>query len=194
MKALVCILSALSVGGLRVCGTEEPSDPSVATNAVPAAAAPGPTSAQHGGTMVMAGQYPVEVVPHASGEVYAYVQGGLAQPQQAEVTVTVPVEGGAPRPVRMRWNRRELRYEARVQGVVIVPGPVVVDIIVGPEHAHGELVIVQVAPAIVVDVHVDHPHDYVVIHQHGKHRKHRKHHGHGRHETVEVHVGGGVRY
>ncbi len=188
MRIVLVTLASFSLGTFRMCGSDDPPPPPLTATASMSATAPSGAArveveASHGGTMVAAGQYPVEVVPHASGQVYAYAPAGIDRPANAEMTVSVPVQGGPARPVQMRWDRRERRYEGAVRGAVIVPGPIEVDLVVGEEHVHGEVAVIAVAPAIHVDVHVGdmHHHDVVVVthHKHHKHHKHGHGHGHG---------------
>jgi hypothetical protein len=131
------------------------------------------TGASHGGTVVVAGEHDVEVVPHASGEVYAYVLGDPPVAADTELTVVVPVTGGT-RTVVLEWAPGESRWEGRVRRVEIVPGPVDVILVVGGTRWLGHATTIVVLPAIVV---VE-PSPVVVV-THGKHRKHRKHRGHG---------------
>src|SRR5690606_21601525 len=125
------------------CGSDEDdavvtvSDPPTAVADVVAEVSAEP---EHGGTVVVAGQYPVEVVPHASGQVYAYVLGEAPPPAEVELTIEVPVAGRSTgRPVRMRWNPRRARYEGRVRRVEIVEGPIDVLIVVGGVEYHGHV-------------------------------------------------------
>lgn len=192
----IAIISALS---MRVCSSDEDVPPPPPVGATVAVDVPAEVAVdvepRHGGTIVVAGEHPVEVVPHASGEVYAYVHGDAPPPGRVELGVVVPVRGGGTREVVLGWDRRHRRYAGHLRGAVIVPGPIDVELAIGTDTYHGHVATVVVAPAIVVDVH---PVD-VHVHRHGKHRKHRKHHGHGHGhghghvDVVDVHVGGRVR-
>src|SRR5690606_10315330 len=96
----------------------------------------------HGGTVVLAGVQPVEVVPHASGEVHAYVVGA-PPPPGAELAVTVPVREGV-RTVELEWNPATVRFEGRVRRVEVVPGPIDVVYVTGGTRWVGH------APTVVV--------------------------------------------
>ncbi|AKF10372.1 hypothetical protein [Sandaracinus amylolyticus] len=206
------VIAGASVGcvmiGALACGSEPTAvvvaePPVIAAAAAPpgvvvappvvAAAAPAapvvvtpPPAPSHGGTVVMAGAYPVEVVPHESGEVYAYVVGE-APPPDAELTVVVPVTGGV-RTVELAWEPGERRFGGRVRRARIVPGPVDVVLVVGGARWVGHVATFVVLPAVVVVETA--PAGVIVVeeHWHGKHRKHRKHRGwgHGRGHGVRV--------
>lgn len=177
--------------GVLACGTEptvmvtaEPPTAPVVVGSPPTAigvAAPAPAAAAapaHGGTVVMAGSYPVEVVPHESGQVYAYVLGDAPPPDGTELTVVVPVTGGV-RAVELAWEPGETRWGGRVRRSEIVPGPIDVVLVAGGARYTGHVVTFVVLPAIVV---VETSPSVVVIeddhHDHHKHRKHRGHHVH----------------
>ena len=155
--------------------------------AAPPAVVAAPVAPSHGGTVVMAGAYPVEVVPHESGEVYAYVLGETP-PESAELTVVVPVTGGV-RTVELAWEPGERRFGGRVRRAQIVPGPVDVVLVVGGARWVGHVAAFVVLPAVVVVETA--PASVIVVeeHWHGKHRKHRgwgHGHGHGRGHGVRV--------
>jgi hypothetical protein len=170
-------IACVALVSARACGAEEPAQPPT-VNAVgaPAVVAVGSAPARERGTMVVAGPTSIEVVPHASGQVYAYPRTGITTPTSTDLDVVVTVEGGT-RPVDMRWVESSHRYEGRLTGAVIVPGPTHVTVVLGTGVTYsGAAIIVVVAPAVVV-----------VVDDHrwrGKH-KHRGHgwghgHGHGR--------------
>ncbi len=184
--------AALSMTMLaRACGEEAaaspPSGPEVQVVAAPpsVAIAAAPAQPSPGGTVVAAGPAQLEVVSHASGEVYVYPVAGLEAPTRADVTVNVPVRDGA-HPVPVRWVARENRYVGRVEGVTVVPGPATVTVVVGSAHYVGVSPILVVAPAIVVAVA-----PVVDVHfHHGKHKHRGRGHGRG-HGRGNGH--GGVR-
>lgn len=168
------------------CGSDEEETAIAAASGSPAEVAVEVSAEpEHGGTVVVAGQYPVEVVPHASGQVYAYVLGDAGPPPgDVELTIEVPVAGRSTgRPVRMRWNGRRGRYEGRVRRVEIVEGPIDVLIVVGGVDYHGHVDVCVLLPAIEVHV-VEHRGKWKHKHK-GKHRGHGW--GHGRHRRV-IHV------
>ncbi len=161
------VVASLAFG----CEDEAPPVPTANAPAVaetPTSPAAANLSPSHGGTIVSAGPYPIEVVPHASGHVRAYLPPGVEPPDEAELRVDLTVEGRQrPRPVRLRWDADEGCYAGRVRRVAIVPGPIAVHYEVHHEVyvAHAPTIII--APAI--DVHIT---PAVRV----KHRKHRKHH------------------
>jgi hypothetical protein len=181
MKALTLSIALLALT-TDACGSNEEAAPPPSMEAAPdSKAATGverqPTiplaagaTPQHGGTVVLAGTHPVEVVPHASGEVYAYMLAEAPAPTEVELRVEVPTAEQRPRDVTLVWNARSRRYEGRVRDVVIVPGPLVVHLTTGTHVWIGQVVTIVVAPAIVVEVH-----------QHRKHKKHKKHKKHWKH-------------
>jgi hypothetical protein len=175
--------------GAIACGSE-PSEitlspvgtgPSVV--AVEPVAIPSGVSASHEGTLLMAGSYPVEVVPHASGEVYAYVLGDAPPPPTStELAVVVPVSGGV-RTVELEWDPAESRWGGQLRHVEIVPGPVDVVLVVdGARWAARSPTLVVLPAVVVVAPVVVAPAPVVVVpvvEYEGKHRKHRGW-GHGR--------------
>jgi hypothetical protein len=158
----------------------------VPTATGPIVAAAPPVGASHDGTVVMAGAYPVEVVPHASGEVYAYVLGDAPTPDGTELAVVVPVSGGV-RTVELEWDPRQSRWAGQVRRVEIVPGPVDVVIVASGTRWVGHSTTFVVRPAVVVVAPVVvAPAPPVVIvpiyeerHDHGKHLGWDHGHGHG---------------
>ncbi|MGE0787696.1 MAG: hypothetical protein AB7S26_18620 [Sandaracinaceae bacterium] len=206
---------ALASIALAACGSEEEeatitvaSDEGLATAeleaSAPAAApavvvaTPPTVEPAHDGTVVMAGEYPVEVVADDGGSVYAYVRDEELPPADVTLTVEVPVEGrDSARPVVMVWNPAEARWVGRVHHLTIVPGPI--DVVLGyggvDYRGHGPtfVVVAPVAPAVVVTPVVP------AVHVVGPHVKH-KHRGHGHgwghgpgHGHGHGHGPGGVR-
>lgn len=111
------------------------------------------------------GPHRVEIEPHRTGEIYVYPAPTLLAPAAATMNVIVPVTGGS-RTTRLRWNDDAHRYEGRVTGATILPGPVTVTVLTGGMTFVGVATVVVLAPAITV----------VVDTYHGKH-KYRGHHG-----------------
>lgn len=146
------------------CGADTP--PEASTNPS-APATPGPGIAKHGGSVVRVGPHPVEVVTHASGQVYAYVEADIPVPQDGEMKVEVPVRGGR-RPIDLRWSAARHRYEGRVLRETIIPGPVHVTYVIHGLTLVAVIPVCIIAPAIAVSVHVDH-------HHHGKHKHKWRH-------------------
>ncbi len=170
MRYSTILFAALLLG----CGSEaevEVTPEPVAQPAVVEAPGQPPPRSRHNGTVVMAGRHPVEVVPHRSGEVYAYMPEGAPPPSDVNLTVTVPVRGRASgRPVPMQWNPRRERYEGRVRRLEIVEGPVDVVLVVAGVEYVGHVDVIVIAPAIAV----------VVVDHHGKHKHKHKRGKHGR--------------
>lgn len=176
MRRITVWAIPLGLTALLGCGSdeEEPATVTVTADEAPIDES-GPRTVvasvepQHDGTVVMTGDYPVEVVAHESGQVYAYVHGDAPPPGDVRLTVEVPVEGrSSGRPVLMTWNPRNHRWEGRVRRLTVVPGPLDVRLVVGGVAYHGLVETIVVAP--VVEVHV-----------HEGRRKHKhKHRGHGR--------------
>lgn len=162
----ICLTTLCMVSA---CGSEEDSAAVTLTADGPEVViAPPPVKveAEHDGTVVLAGHYPVEVVPHASGQVYAYVLGDAPPPTDVELTIEVPVARRTTgRPVRMRWNPRDARYEGRVRRVEIVEGPLEVVIVVGGLEYHGRVDVYVLLPAIEVRT----------VHRRGKYKHKHKH-------------------
>jgi len=185
MRSLLVSLSILLAAvSMRLCGSDEEADeePPIVADPPETVGARGSVTVDarpaHGGTVVVAEGNPVEVVPHASGEIYAYAPAGAARP--ARVDVRVPVRGGSPRTVQLAWRERSHRFEGRVTGVVIVPGPLAVFVTIGGRVVDARADTFVVLPAIVI---VQQPVPVIEVHEHHKHRKHRKHR-----DIVEVHV------
>ncbi len=171
------LMIALAVSG---CGSDEDETIEVAA-ASPEEVAAASVEPEHEGTVVAAGRYPVEVVPHASGEVYAYVLGDAPPPGEVEITVRVPVAGRSTgRPVRLRWSPRQHRYEGRVRRVEIVEGPVDVVVVVGGVEYTGHVDVCVLLPAIVIEV--------VEPHGKWKGKHHGWGHGHGHGHGHVIHV------
>ena len=185
------VLTLVLGASLLACGEEPPEVVAVASPPTVAAAPPATVqlAPSHGGSAVAAGPYAFEVVPHASGEVHAYVPPGVEPPPGAELRVDVPVEGrDRKRPVRLRWDAEKSRYEGRVRRVTIAPGPVDVHYTVHEQVYVGSVTILVIAPAI--EVHVDAPrvrvrHKHKHKHHMGMRHKHRRRH----HGGIEIEIG-----
>lgn len=118
-----------------------------------------------GRVVASVGPHRVEIEPHRTGEIYVYPAPTLIAPASSTMNVIVPVTGGS-RTTRLRWNDHAHRYEGRVTGATVLPGPVTVTILTGGMTFVGVTTVVVLAPAITV----------VLDAYHGKH-KHRGHHG-----------------
>lgn len=124
-----------------------------------------PNVASEPRVIVAAGPHQFHVEPHASGHVYAYAGATVVDPTTATVTIDVPIEGGT-RPLELRWDERDRRYEGRLTGVTIIPGSLTVHLTIGEMVFVGTNVIVVVLPAV------------VVVHEgRGKYRHKHKHRG-----------------
>jgi hypothetical protein len=188
MKILTISLSLVACFGMQACASDDESEASspppietaaptsVPTDAPPAptpepAAAPAPER-RHGGTVVVAGEQTVEVVTHASGEVYAYLATKTAPAENLAIRVEVPVAKQPAHSVSLQWNARLERYEGRVIDVEIAPGPLVVQVVVGSQIWVGHAAAIVIAPAVVVEV----------VHRHKLHKKHKRHKKHKKHK------------
>ena len=173
MRSIVASLALLSAFGLRVCSSSDapppaaspPTTVAVSGNAAVAVAAPPPAVAvaRHGGSVVVAGGYGVEVLPHADGQVYAYVadpQGGVPAPASVSITVNVRGADTEVHPVMLAWDATDLRYEGRLVGIAPAPGPVEVVLVAEGRPLTGRVEVVPVLAA--VDVHVGAPGAVVV--------------------------------
>lgn len=176
-------LGLLVVVTVGACGSSHDEEPAVTAVAeLPAKTEPqdepevvvGPKS---GGTVIAAGPYAVEVVPHASGQVHAYVLGDPPPPNTVELTVKVPVVGRSTgRPVRLRWSPRHQRYEGRVRRVEIIEGPLEVLLVVEGVEYHGRVDVFVLFPAIEVRV-IERRGEYKSKYKFkGKHRRGRYRH------------------
>lgn len=109
----------------------------------------------HGGTILAAGPYPMEVVATPAGEVEAYFAGPSGPPPDAVVSVRVPTDAG-PRPVMLTWDPERNAYRGSVRNATVAPGPVDVRVVVAGTPYRGrapQLVIVAPsAPAAAVVV------------------------------------------
>lgn len=187
IASVACILlGAIACGSEPAEVTLDPTGTGPAVAVVEPTELPDGVSAAHEGTLVMAGSYPVEVVPHASGEVYAYVLGDAPPPPAGtEVAVVVPVSGGV-RTVDLEWDPSESRWGGRVRRVEIVPGPVDVVLVVGGSRWVGRSTTIVVLPAPVVVAPVvapvvvaPAPVVVVPVIEYGYEGKHREHRGWG---------------
>ena len=180
---------ACLVVGAVACSSDPPVGGEVTLGPVGSApveiAVPDDVAPAHEGTIVMAGSYPVEVVPHASGEVYAYVLGDPLPSDGTEIAVVVPVVGGA-RTVELTWDAGDARWAGRVRRVEIIPGPIDVVLVAGGARWLGHSTTFVLLPAIIVVAPspvVVAPSPVVVVQPvyefEGKHRGHGGWHGHG---------------
>ena len=186
---------ACLVLGAIACGSEPVAEVAIAPIASEPSvvvAAPPDVDPAHGGTVVMAGAYPVEVTAHESGEIYAYVLDATPPPPDAELTVVVPVRGGV-RTVELSWDPGQTRWAGRIRRTEVVTGPLDVIVVVGEERWVGHTTNFVLLPAIVVVAPaVSAPAPVIVVEPpRGKHRKHRGHRGRGRRGRggVEIRIG-----
>lgn len=165
MRPIVASMALLSALGLRVCSSSDAPPPAagppttvvVPANATVEVAAPNLVTpvARHGGSVVVAGGYGVEVLPHASGEVVAYVadpQGGVPAPASVSVTVNVRGADAEVHPVMLVWDTVDMRYEGRLIGVAPAPGPVEVVLVAEGRPLTGRVEVVPVLAAVNVRV------------------------------------------
>jgi len=147
----VRVAVTLAVTTLAACGDETP----------PPAPPTIPDVATEPRVVVAAGPHRLDVEPHASGQIYAYPGPTVVAPTETTITIDAPVAGGT-RPVTMRWDERDHRFEGRLRGATIIPGSLTVHVLIGDVMFVGTNTIVIVLPAIVV---VETRHKY-----RGKHR------------------------
>lgn len=160
MRPLVLAISLLSLGSLRVCGSEDDAAPPQLTaegtvtgsapTTIPAMGAP---PGRRGGTVVVAGTHQVEVIPKADGEIVAYVAGpGGSVPAPSQVNLTVTVQGvdAQPHPVILAWDASELRYEGHLVGIAPAPGPAQVTLVVSGTPVVATAPMIVIVPATVV--------------------------------------------
>lgn len=160
---------------LIACGDETPPETVTETpQTVPAVGAPSAGIAKHGGSVVRVGTHPVEVVTHASGEVYAYVESDVPSPEDDPMRVEVSVLGGR-RPLDLSWNARRRRYEGRLVRETIIAGPVNVTYVIEGIPLVAIIPVCIVAPAITVSVRVDRDDHHHHHRHHGKHKHKWRH-------------------
>ncbi|MEQ9077225.1 MAG: hypothetical protein RLP09_25420 [Sandaracinaceae bacterium] len=145
---LTC-LAALTA--LPACGGEEEAEAEITAIGEPTSlevAAGPPPAPQHGGTVVVAGPHPVEVVPHSNGEVEAFFVAEPPEPSAAQLTVNVTTNEG-PRPVMLVWDPGQSRFRGALSGAQIVEGPTEVTLLVRGEtyRATAPTVVIVTAPA-----------------------------------------------
>ncbi|MCA9606157.1 MAG: hypothetical protein KC619_11210, partial [Myxococcales bacterium] len=112
----------------------------------------------HGGTVLAAGPYPIEVTATPEGEVEAWFAGPSAPPPDPVVSVRVPTSDG-PRPIMLTWDPERAAYRGTVRGPTITSGPVGVRVVVDGHPYRGRapqlVVIAPSAPAADVVVVAD---------------------------------------
>jgi len=148
---------------LRTCGGEDEEPPPAAapptTVAVEATAPSAEVTVaarapRHGGSVVMAEDYAVEVVPRPSGEVVAYVvdaEGSVPPPAEVNLMVNVWGADAHVHPVAMVWDPVELHFEGHLVGIAPAPGPAEVVVVAGGRPHRGRLHAVAIVP--VAEVH-----------------------------------------
>lgn len=138
---------------LKLCGSEVETVP-VAVE--PSAAAPTGAftmAAEHGGTVLLAEDHWVEVVPKSDGSVEAYVSDTHGEPVPVVGTVvSVRIHGadGEQHAVPLGWNADTYRFEGRLEGTSVAEGPTEVIVIVGghPRRATAPRLVVVQLPAL----------------------------------------------
>lgn len=136
---------------LRFCGSSEPP-PRAAAPSV--AAVPGdqvataesarvvvraPARAMHGGVLIRAGAYDVELITKRDGRVMAYVKATDGTVAAAGTTLTVKLRGadGAEHPVALAWDSDSERFEGRLAGVTVASGAAEVVLVANGQAAQG---------------------------------------------------------
>ncbi|MBO6940723.1 MAG: hypothetical protein JJ863_37460 [Deltaproteobacteria bacterium] len=132
-------MRVLGVLGLALAALGCADDPEPLPPSPPVAAPPVPT---HGGSLVALDAFQVELRAHRSGEVYAYL-GRLdgqpvASPESGLLTVTLTIDDDHPRPVLLRWNATERRYEARLRREPL-EGPADVQLMIAGNMERGSI-------------------------------------------------------
>lgn len=126
------------------------------TAVIAAAAPPEPL---HGGTVLLAGEQPIEIVADEEGTFDAYYLGEPPEaPQDARITIRVPDADGQTRPVLLTWNPGEARYTGRLRGARPAPGPIELTLVLGGETLRASApTFVFVAPTAAAPVLVEPP-------------------------------------
>jgi hypothetical protein len=87
-------------------------------------AAPALPEPMHGGTVLLVGEQPIEIVADEAGKIDAYYLATPPDaPQEAQVTAYVPDSEGQARPVVLTWDPDGARYTGFLRGAHLVPGP-----------------------------------------------------------------------
>lgn len=153
--------AVLILGG--ACGQPEEETVDIApigeptSTAVIAAAAP--PEPLHGGTVLLAGERPIEIVADEGGTFDAYYLGDAPPaPQDARITIRVPDADGQTRPVLLTWNPGEARYTGRLRGARPAPGPIELTLVLGGETVRASApTFVFVTPTAAAPVVVEAP-------------------------------------
>ncbi|MCC6873203.1 MAG: hypothetical protein IT378_02750 [Sandaracinaceae bacterium] len=143
---------------LFMCGEDEQAEPEIPAAAgteTVAVAAPSALAPEHGGTVLMAGQYPLEVVAQNDGNVRAFVRAAEAPaPERVRLTVRAPDASGNQHPIVLRWDDSQGAYVGRARRVQLAPGPLSATMIVDGTSYQASVptfVLVPAAPAVVVE-------------------------------------------
>ncbi len=148
---------------LGACGAEEAPETEIAaaggsaTAEVELPAMEGPPP-EHGGTVVMAGERPIEVVADEAGEIKAFFLGEApTAPQDARITVRVPDREGQVRPVVLTWDPAASRYQGMLRGAQPAPGPIELVLVLGSETLRGRAptYVIEAAQAVQAAVPVE---------------------------------------
>ncbi len=130
------VSSLLALAAVFGCADEAP-----VPSPVPVAA-PVPSGPAHGGSLVALRAHRLELKAHRSGEVFAYLTRPDGSPAPSSesglLTVTLTVDDDHPRPVLLRWNADERRYEVRLRQEPL-EGPADVQLMVGGAVERGSI-------------------------------------------------------
>ncbi len=123
---------------------EGPGATASASAAVSAEAKPSSLRARMGGSLVMVGDYVVEVLLHADGIVEAALLDRAGQPvlatTEASLTARVNTHGGAGRDVKLAWDPPRARFVGNAgAGAKLASGPVKVTLTLQGKTAEGTL-------------------------------------------------------
>lgn len=106
-----------------------------------------------GGTVIAAGDYSIEVVPRASGELEAVVRNAAGAAVEGGVELKAHVQaGGELRPVELAWDPARLRFAGKLAGdFELEPGPIDISVVANGRLHQGAIVAAAVLPSLEVD-------------------------------------------
>jgi len=114
-----------------------------------AEAVPVAPTVNYGGEVVVVGPQAPEVRVEADGKVHAYVDTEDGELPDGDLYVTVPVEQGPPVKVELEYDDDEAHYVGTLdEDVVVVPGPLEVELDVDGVQHRGRLATYTVGPRV----------------------------------------------
>lgn len=141
MRVAAVFLALTSTMNVRVCSSEDeapPPPPVSAAGTIEAEVVVDVPEPVHGGTVVAADDYYVELLAVPSGEVHAWVlevEGHPPPPPEAELTVYMNAHDGRRHPVVLSWDADVTVYRGHLVDVEPAPGPFMVEVVVDG-HVH----------------------------------------------------------